>query len=245
MKAFILAGGKGTRFMEETNVRPKPMIEINGKPIILHIIDHYVYYGIKEFIILGGYKVDYFFEYFESQKLKKDNEFFYLDGEVKINILDTGINTATGGRIKRAEEYLDETFLMTYGDGLSNVNINKLVEFHDRHNKLATVTAVRPPARFGSLTIENDIVIDFGEKIQSKEGWINGGFFVLDKKVVDFIENDEMAFEDYPLENLSKTLNLQGFKHEGFWYPVDTIREKQTLEKFINENNGLLPWSND
>ena len=134
---------------------------------------------------------------------------------------------------------------MTYGDGLSNVNINKLVEFHDRHNKLATVTAVRPPARFGSLTIENDIVIDFGEKIQSKEGWINGGFFVLDKKVVDFIENDEMAFEDYPLENLSKTLNLQGFKHEGFWYPVDTIREKQTLEKFINENNGVLPWSND
>ena len=134
---------------------------------------------------------------------------------------------------------------MTYGDGLSNVNINKLVEFHDRHNKLATVTAVRPPARFGSLTIENDIVIDFGEKIQSKEGWINGGFFVLDKKVVDFIENDDTAFEDYPLENLSKTLNLQGFKHEGFWYPVDTIREKQTLEKFINENNGVLPWSND
>ena len=245
MKALILAGGKGTRFMEETTVRPKPMIEINGKPIILHIMDHYVYHGINEFIILGGYKIDYFFEYFESQKLEQDSEFIYLDKEIKIKILDTGIETATGGRIKRAKEYLDDSFLMTYGDGLSNVNITKLISFHEKHNKLATVTAVRPPARFGSLTIEKDTVIDFGEKIQSKEGWINGGFFVLDKKVIDFIDNDQTAFEDDPLENLSKSLNLQAFKHEGFWYPVDTIREKQTLEKFINQNNGVPPWSND
>lgn len=245
MKALILAGGKGTRFMEETDIKPKPMIEIDGKPLIIHIIDHYVKHGIKDFIILGGYKIDYFFKYFENQKLKDADEYFYIREDIKIKILDTGIETATGGRIKQAKKYLDEPFLMTYGDGLSNVNITELINYHESHNKLATVTAVRPPARFGSLTIENDIVIDFGEKIQSKEGWINGGYFVLDNKVLEYIENDSTAFEDSPLENLSQSHNLLAFKHKGFWYPVDTIREKQTLEKFIKDNHGKIPWAND
>ena len=177
MKVLILAGGKGTRFREETDVKPKPMIEVSGKPIILHIIEHYVSYGYKDFVILAGYKLDYFFEYFNNSKFVNKDNVFKTKDNLTITVLDTGVETGTGGRIKRAENLIDEeNFLLTYGDGLSSVNIEELVNFHIKNNKIATVTAVRPPARFGSLTINDSLVTSFGEKVQSKEGWINGGF---------------------------------------------------------------------
>ena len=243
MKAVILAGGKGTRFLEETKVRPKPMIEINNKPLLLHIIDQYIRYGIKEFIVLAGYKIEYIYEYFEEQKLTNNYEYFYKNKDIKIKVLDTGIETMTGGRIKRAEEFLGDTFLSTYGDGISNINIQNLINFHQKNKKLATVTAVRPPARFGSLTIEGNLVSSFGEKISANEGWINGGFFVMSKKVLNYIDSDETTFEKSPLETLSSTSRLAAYKHNGFWYPVDTIREKEILEEMINNNE--LSWLYD
>tara|TARA_B100001758_G_C18386642_1_gene600516 strand:+ start:1201 stop:1935 length:735 start_codon:yes stop_codon:yes gene_type:complete len=244
MKALILAGGKGTRFMEETNIRPKPMIEINGKPIILHIINHYKNFGINDFIILAGYKVESFSEYFSESGYQKDGELYIDSDGAKIQIFDTGIETQTGARIKKAKNLIHEsTFLLTYGDGISNVNITNLIDFHKSNKKIATVTAVRPPARFGSLTIVDKTVVNFGEKIQSNEGWINGGFFILNKEVFDYIEDGEtVIFEKKPLEKLTKTGNLAAFCHEGFWYPLDTLREKQILEEFIANNNGKLPW---
>lgn len=245
MKALILAGGKGTRFMEETETKPKPMIEINNTPIIFHIIDHYSSYGIDEVIILGGYKIEYFYEYFKINNFKEVDEYFEFSSSTKVRIIDTGLETATGGRIKLAEEYLEDTFLLTYGDGLSNVNIDELIAFHKSNDHYATVTAVRPPARFGSLTIENDLVIDFGEKIQSKEGWINGGYFVLKKEVLNYIDGLSTPFEDSPLETLSKINQLNAFQHTGFWYPIDTLREKVVLESEIIRNNGKMPWKND
>lgn len=243
MKALILAGGKGSRFLEETKVRPKPMIEINNKPILLHIIDQYIRFGIKEFIILGGHKIEYIYEYFEGQKINDDHEYFYKNKDIKIKVLDTGIKTMTGGRIKRAEEYLGNIFLATYGDGISNINIEKLIQFHQKNKKLATVTAVRPPARFGSLTLEGNLVSNFGEKISAHAGWINGGFFVLNKEVLKHIEGDETIFEKKPLETLTSTSNLAAYKHTGFWYPIDTIREKEIVEERINNNE--LRWLND
>ena len=243
MKAVILAGGKGTRFLEETKVRPKPMIEINNKPLLLHIIDQYIRCGIKDFIVLAGYKIEYIYEYFEEQKLNNNYEYFYKNKDIKIKVLDTGIETMTGGRIKRAEEFLGDTFLATYGDGIANINIQNLINFHQKNKKLATVTAVRPPARFGSLTIEGNLVSSFGEKISANEGWINGGFFVLSKKVLNYIDSDETTFEKSPLETLSRTSHLAAYKHNGFWYPVDTIREKEILEEMINNNE--LSWLYD
>lgn len=243
MKAVILAGGKGTRFLEETKVRPKPMIEINNKPLLLHIIDQYIRCGIKDFIVLAGYKIEYIYEYFEEQKLNNNYEYFYKNKDIKIKVLDTGIETMTGGRIKRAEEFLGDTFLATYGDGIANINIQNLINFHQKNKKLATVTAVRPPARFGSLTIEGNLVSSFGEKISANEGWINGGFFVLSKKVLNYIDSDETTFEQSPLETLSSTSHLAAYKHNGFWYPVDTIREKEILEEMINNNE--LSWLYD
>jgi len=243
MKAVILAGGKGTRFLEETKVRPKPMIEINNKPLLLHIIDQYIRHGIKDFIVLGGYKIEYIYEYFEEQKLNNNYEYFYKNKDIKIKVLDTGIETMTGGRIKRAEEFLGDTFLATYGDGISNVNIQNLINFHQKNKKLATVTAVRPPARFGSLTIEDNLVSSFGEKISSNEGWINGGFFVLSKEVLNYIDSDEITFEKSPLVKLSSASHLAAYKHNGFWYPVDTIREKEIVENMINNNE--LSWLYD
>ena len=241
MKALILAGGKGTRFLEETKVRPKPMIEINNTPILLHIIDQYIRHGINEFIVLGGYKIEYIYEYFEEQKLNDDNEYLYQD--TKIKILDTGIETMTGGRIKRAQEFLDDTFLVTYGDGISNINIENLIKFHHKNKKLATVTAVRPPARFGSLTLEGNLVSKFGEKISTNEGWINGGFFVLNKKVLNYIDGDEITFEKSPMETLANSSHLAAYKHTGFWYPIDTIREKEIIEGMVKNNQ--LSWLHD
>lgn len=245
MQALILAGGKGTRFMEETVVKPKPMIEICDKPILFHIIDHYSFFGVDEFIILAGYKIEYIIDYFNKQNLKYKHGAYVTDKNLKIKVLDTGNETMTGGRIKRASEFINEKFFLTYGDGLANVNLNNLKEFHNSKNTLATVTAVRPPARFGSLTIKDSKVIEFGEKHQSKEGWINGGFFVLSKQVIDLIEDDSIAFEQFPLEFLASSGNLSAYKHEGFWYPVDTLREKLTLEKYVEDNNGSIPWAND
>ncbi len=244
MKVLILAGGKGTRFREETDVKPKPMIEVSGKPIILHIIEHYVSYGYKDFVVLAGYKLDYFFEYFNNSKFVNKDNVFKTKDNLKITVLDTGVETGTGGRIKRAENLIDEeNFLLTYGDGLSSVNIEELVNFHIKNNKIATVTAVRPPARFGSLTINDSLVTSFGEKVQSKEGWINGGFFVLNKEVFNYINDDEVTFEQGPLDELAKKSNLVAYKHKGFWYPIDTIREKEIVESLIKDDK--LPWLND
>ncbi len=243
MKALILAGGKGTRFLEETNTRPKPMIEINGKPMLLHIIEQYIRFGIFEFIILGGYKIEVIHNYFKNKKLNKDGDYFYKEKGITIKILETGLETQTGGRVKKAKDYLDDTFLLTYGDGLANVNISESIKFHEKQNRLATVTAVRPPARFGSLTIDGESVISFGEKISTNEGWINGGFFVLNKKVLNFIDGDETIFEKKPLEELASSNNLSAFKHNGFFYPVDTIREKEIVENLISNNK--LSWLND
>ena len=243
MKALILAGGKGTRFLEETNTRPKPMIEINGKPMLLHIIEQYIRFGIFEFIILGGYKIEVIHNYFKNKKLNNDGDYFYKEKGITIKILETGLETQTGGRVKKAKDYLDDTFLLTYGDGLANVNISESIKFHEKQNRLATVTAVRPPARFGSLTIDGESVISFGEKISTNEGWINGGFFVLNKKVLNFIDGDETIFEIKPLEELASSNNLSAFKHNGFFYPVDTIREKEIVENLISNNK--LSWLND
>lgn len=245
MKVLILAGGKGTRFLEETFIKPKPMIEICGTPLLIHIINHYSHFGLKEFIILAGYKHEYIFEYFKKLDYQFKNDIFLTKDNLKIQILNTGEDTLTGGRVKQAQDLVGDTFLLTYGDGLANVNILNLIKFHNSNNALATVTAVRPPARFGSLTIDGSKVVKFGEKLQSSEGWINGGFFVLNRKVIEYIESYDTAFESEPLEQLSKSSNLNAFKHDGFWFPVDTLREKINLESFVKSNNGILPWKND
>ena len=233
MKVLILAGGKGTRFREETVIKPKPMIEINGVPMLLHIINHYNHYGFKKFTVLGGFKIDYIHDYFSNTFSQiETNTYKYKDSEV--TILDTGLDTMTGGRIKKAIEAIDdEEFMLTYGDGISNVNLQTLYKFYKNNNFLGVVTAVRPPARFGRLKIKSDTVIEFGEKNQADEGWINGGFFVLNKEIKNYIDSESTGFEKEPLENLSNDNKLGAFLHEGFWQCCDTIREKELLEEKI------------
>tara|TARA_B100000965_G_C19593376_1_gene758967 strand:+ start:2306 stop:3037 length:732 start_codon:yes stop_codon:yes gene_type:complete len=233
MNVLILAGGKGTRFREETVIKPKPMIEINGVPMLLHIINHYNHYGFKKFTVLGGFKIDYIHDYFSNTFSQiETNTYKYKDSEV--TILDTGLDTMTGGRIKKAIEAIDdEEFMLTYGDGISNVNLQTLYEFYKNNNFLGVVTAVRPPARFGRLKIKSDTVIEFGEKNQADEGWINGGFFVLNKEIKNYIDSESTVFEKEPLENLSNDNKLGAFLHEGFWQCCDTIREKELLEEKI------------
>lgn len=236
MKALILAGGKGTRFAEETNLKPKPMIEILGKPMILYIIEHYQRYGVEQIVILGGTKVQYIIDYFLQNFNSKDkkNHIFKLNNKTEIQILDTGVETATGGRVKLAIEILKlKTFFLTYGDGISNVNIKELLSFHKNEKTIGTLTAVRPPARFGSLILSNEKVLQFGEKNQANEGWINGGYFVFEKDILNYIPNELTPLELTPLESLSKKKELSAFRHTGFWQPVDTIREKEMLEKAI------------
>ena len=229
MKAIILAGGLGTRLSEETSDKPKPMVKIGDLTLIEHIMNIYAFYGIKEFVIATGYLHEVVDQYFKDYK------------KYKVECLFTGNNTQTGGRIKRAIESTgDDLICVTYGDGLANVNIDKLINFHKSSKNLATVTAVRPPARFGRLKIIGDKVVNFGEKMQSEEGWINGGYFVLDKKVTNYISGDEMPFEWDPLTKLTQERTLGAFFHEGFWAPVDTLREKKELEKFWNDSNP--PW---
>lgn len=233
MNVLILAGGKGTRFQEETKYKPKPMIEINGLPMLLHIINHYKYYGLKKFTVLGGFKIEFIHDYFKNY-YKKINESTYLYKDTQISILDTGLETMTGGRIKIALENIEgDDFMLTYGDGLSNVNLNKLNEVYKKNNFLAVVTAVRPPARFGRLKIENNVVVEFGEKNQADEGWINGGFFVINRNIKNYIKNEKTIFEKEPLEILSKEKKLGSYQHNGFWQCCDTIREKQILEEKI------------
>ena len=221
MKVVILAGGRGTRISEYTNLIPKPMIKVLGKPIILRIMDHYARFGHKDFYIATGYKSNVIKKYFKKKNYKKYN----------INLIYTGLNTMTGGRIKRLNKFLNETFLVTYGDGLSNININKLINFHKRNKKLVTLTTVRPPARFGAIKIKNNFVKYFREKSSLDEGWINGGFFVMEPKFLKFISGDKTYLEQEPFKKISKKKQLMAFKHKGFWQCMDTLRDKEILEK--------------
>tara|TARA_A100000164_G_scaffold378544_1_gene420413 strand:- start:630 stop:1331 length:702 start_codon:yes stop_codon:yes gene_type:complete len=230
MKVVILAGGFGTRISEYTKTIPKPMIPINKVPILIHLINHFKKHNLNEFYIAVGYKSKIIKDYFKKKKIKN----------CKINIIDTGLNTMTGGRLKRLSKYLKkETFLMTYGDGLSNVNIKKLVKFHKKKKKLMTLTAVRPPARFGAIKIINNTVRYFKEKSSLDEGWINGGFFVIEPEIFKYIKNDKTYLERSPLEKIASLKKLTAYKHHGFWQCMDTLRDKEILEKKIKNKNYL------
>ena len=226
MKVVILAGGYGTRISEYTKTIPKPMIPIKKIPILIHIINHYRKYNFNEFYIALGYKGQIIKNYFKKNKINN----------CKINLINTGLNTMTGGRLKRMSKYLgNKTFLMTYGDGLSDVNIKKLVQFHKKKKKLITLTAVRPPARFGAIKIVNEKVKYFKEKSSIDEGWINGGFFVIEPEVFKFIKGDNTYLERDPLEKTARLGELVAYKHFGFWQCMDTLRDKEILEKKINK----------
>ena len=223
MKVIILAGGFGTRISEYTKKIPKPMVMINRLPILVHIMKHYNKYGFNDFIIALGYKGNIIKEYFKKKKFSW-----------KVKLVDTGLKTMTGGRIKRLERYLGKkTFMLTYGDGLSNVNLKKLYNFHKKNKKIVTLTAVRPPARFGGLKIKSNLVSYFKEKSRLDEGWINGGFFVIEPKFLKFIKGDETFLEHEPLEKVTNIKNLAAFKHKGFWQCMDTVRDKEKLEIIV------------
>jgi|TARA_B110000014_G_C20044739_1_gene543175 glucose-1-phosphate cytidylyltransferase len=223
MKVVLLAGGFGTRLSEYTSSIPKPMIKINGKPILLHIIKFYAKYGFKNFYIALGYKGEVIRKFFKKKI-----------PDLNINLIDTGKNTMTGGRLKRLEKYIgNEAFMMTYGDGLCNVNLNKLLKFHKKNKKMATLTAVRPPARFGAIKLKNHYVNYFKEKSSLDEGWINGGFFVIEPEFLKLIKNDNTYLEREPLENISKRKQLVAFKHKGFWQCMDTKRDKDKLDMIL------------
>lgn len=254
MKVVILAGGFGTRLAEETEVKPKPMVEIGGKPILWHIMKHYTHYGFKEFFIALSYKGEIIKRYFVDYYTLNGNLTVHLaDGKVEVhskdrgdedwvvNLIDTGHYTYTGGRVKRLEEWLkNETFMVTYGDGVSDVNIKDLLNFHRSHGKIATVTAVRPPARFGGLIFDGKLVSKFTEKPQIGEGWINGGFMVLEPGVFKYLEGDMTSLEVHVLERLSKDQQLAAYKHEGFWQCMDTLRDVHLLENLWQ--SGKVPW---
>ena len=225
MKVVILAGGLGTRLPEYTKKLPKPMVKINNKPILIHIINHYIKFGLKDFIIAAGYKANVIKRYFKLSPTKK----------CKVQIIDTGNKSMTGGRLKRLKRYIgNETFMMTYGDGLSNVNLKKLLKFHNRYKKLITLTAVRPPARFGAIKLVGKFAKTFKEKSRLDEGWINGGFFVIEPKFLEFIKNDNTYLEKEPWKKQPKK-QLLAFRHNGFWQCMDTKRDKENLEKFLKE----------
>jgi glucose-1-phosphate cytidylyltransferase len=249
MKAVILAGGHGTRISEETQIKPKPLIEIGGMPILWHIMKTYSTYDINEFVICCGYKGYMIKEYFANYFLHMSDVTFDIKQnkmEVhqkfaepwKITLIDTGLDTLTGGRLKRVSKYLDDTFCFTYGDGLSDVNISNLINFHKKSKTLATVTAIQPPGKFGVLNIKNERVVNFNEKIPGDGGWINGGYFVLEPEVLDYIENDKTIWEREPLEKLTKGGNLSAYRHTGFWHPVDTLWDKKHLEELWNTENA-------
>ncbi len=252
MKVVILAGGYGTRLQEETAVRPKPMVEIGGRPLLWHIMRIYAAYGHTEFFIALGYKGEVIKQYFLTYYLYHHS--FRIDlatGRVQvyngtpenwtIHLIDTGLETQTGGRLKRLAPFLGrETFLMTYGDGVADVDLDALVAFHRRHGRLATVTAVRPPARFGGLTFDGDRVVRFVEKPSLGEGWINGGFFVLEPGVLDYLAGDATPFEGEPLERLAADGQLVAYRHQGFWQCMDTLRDVRLLESLWQ--SGEAPW---
>ena len=230
MKAVILAGGYGTRISEESYLKPKPMIEIGGKPILWHILKIYSNYNINEFVICCGYKGDKIKEYFD----KLDS------GPWDIQLADTGLDTMTGGRLKRIQDYVDDTFCVTYGDGLSDIHINHLISFHKEKKSLATLTAIHPPERFGVLNLSGDYVMEFHEKHGGQDSWINGGFFVFEPEIFDYLQDDFTILEKTPLETLAKEKKLAAFKHNGFWHPMDTIRDKKHLENLWASNSA--PW---
>ena len=234
MQIVILAGGLGTRLSEETDLIPKPMVRIGDIPILHHIMNYYSKFGHTNFIIALGYKGEVIQKYFDRKVHNK------IPPHWKISLIDTGLNTSTGGRIKLLENYLDNEFMLTYGDGLSNVDLNKLAYHHDQSKKIATVTAVRPPARFGYMKIEKNVVTHFGEKNQSDEGWINGGFFVLEPKVANYVKSLDEPFESGALVRLANESELIANHHEGFWQPMDTLREKRELEK--EAKLTIPPW---
>lgn len=253
MQLVILAGGLGTRIAEESETKPKPMVEVGGRPLLWHIMKSYAHHGVNEFVICLGYKGYVIKEFFMNyQRHLSDLEINLKDGftqvlestseDWKVTLIETGESTMTGGRLKRVAPYLrDETFCMTYGDGLSNVDITAELAFHKSHGKLATVAAVQPPGRFGVLAVEDDnTVTSFQEKPSDEIGWINGGFFVLERKAIDYISGDETSFEQEPLKNLARDRQLAAFQHTGFWQPCDTLRDKRELEKHWSD--GRAPW---
>jgi len=231
MKVVILAGGLGTRISEESHAQPKPMIKIGGMPILLHIMKIYSYYKINEFIICLGYKGDVIKKFFSN----------YDSTPWNVQLIDTGLDTMTGGRLKRIQEHIDDTFCVTYGDGLSDININNLISFHKEKKSLATLTAIHPPERFGVLSLSGDYVSEFHEKHRGESSWINGGFFVFEPEVFDYLQDGDMTIlERGPLETLSKEQKLTAFKHNGFWFPMDTLRDKRYLENLWNTKKA--PW---
>ena len=230
MIAVILAGGYGTRISEESYLKPKPMIEIGGKPILWHILKIYSNYDINEFIICCGYKANKIKEYFD----RSDSESW------NIQLVDTGLDTMTGGRLKRIQDYVDDTFCVTYGDGLSNIDINNLISFHREKKSLATLTAIHPPERFGVLNLSGDYVTEFHEKHSGESSWINGGFFVFEPGIFDYLRDDSTVLEKTPLETLAKEKKLSAFKHNGFWHPMDTLRDKKHLENLWSSKKA--PW---
>jgi glucose-1-phosphate cytidylyltransferase len=253
LKTIILAGGLGTRLSEETVLRPKPMVEIGGHPLLWHIMNIYAHHGFGEFVVALGYKGEVVKDYFlRFNAMNMDLTVDLARGATtvhdgrhpqwKVHLADTGQETQTGGRLLRLRKWVDqdELFMMTYGDGLADVDITALLAFHRRHGKLATVTAVRPPARFGGITFDGDRVATFAEKPQVGEGWINGGFFVLDRRVLDYIDGDLTLWEHGPLERLTGEGQLMAYRHEGYWQPMDTLREKQLLESLWQ--SGRAPW---
>jgi glucose-1-phosphate cytidylyltransferase len=253
VKVAILAGGVGTRLEEETIIRPKPMVEIGGMPILWHIMKHFSHYHYQEFVIALGYKGVYIKKYFTDYCTLHSNLTVNIqNGDVqrhssdfhpkwKVDLIDTGLATMTGGRIKRLNPYLEnKTFMLTWGDGVSNVNLDALLEFHKSHNKLATITAVRPTARFGHLDLDGNRIVEFSEKPQTSEGWINGAFFVLEPGVFDYIHGDQTVWEREPMENLAKDGQLMAYKHTGFWQCMDTLRDKNLLNGLWDSGNA--PW---
>ena len=230
MKVVILAGGLGTRLSEYTKKIPKPMVKIGKIPILVHIIKHYMKYGLNDFIIAGGYKYSIIRNYFKKKKIKKAN----------IRVINTGLNTLTGKRLKYLENMLTETFMLTYGDGLSNIDINKLYNFHKKNKKKITITAVHPPARFGELEIKGNLVQKFKEKPQLQKGWINGGFFVIEPSFLNLIGNKNEMLERGPINRAVRKKNLVAFKHDGFWFCMDNLRDKNVLENLVKFKKA--PW---
>ena len=252
MKVILLAGGFGTRLGEFTNIIPKPMVPIGGKPIIWHIMSHYAKFDYKDFLLALGYKAELVKEYFLNYSSLYSNfsvdvntgEFKSLDQvglDWKVTAVDTGLHTMTGGRIKRMQSFIDDdTFLLTYGDALANINIEELIKFHKNHGKMVTVTAVHPSARFGELNLQDNKVLEFAEKPNTKKDWINGGYFVINREFIDLIENDQTILEREPLEQAAKLGELMAFKHDDYWQCMDTKRDHDLLEKLWL--SGDAPW---
>jgi glucose-1-phosphate cytidylyltransferase len=252
MKVGILAGGLGTRLAEETESKPKPMVEIGGQPILVHIMKHYAHYGFNQFAIALGYKGEVIKKYMTDYcSLNSNLTVDFQSGKVQrhdgyhpqwtVDLIDTGLQTNTGGRIKRLIPYMgNETFMLTWGDGVADINLQDLLNFHRSHGKLATMTAVRPPARFGYLEMDGDRITDFSEKPQAKEGWINGAFFVLEPAVLDYIDTDDTLWEKEPLERLAQAGQLMAYRHTSFWQCMDTLRERRLLESLWQ--SGKAPW---